>query len=130
MTDRNKSRFSCNVRTLFSQYSVKKHSSVKQFYPSVLLPTKRFVFLLNLLAFDRLSLVRRFFWHSIVKQALTDGAQYVMTFFDVLDFGEQGYSIIHVFFSSLLFVYRKVWWKYFANAENRRRLFKRTNYLR
>uniref|UniRef100_A0A914XLD4 Protein RFT1 homolog n=1 Tax=Plectus sambesii TaxID=2011161 RepID=A0A914XLD4_9BILA len=37
----------------------------------------------------RWKLVRSFFGHSLVKQTLTDGAGYIMTFFNVISFGEQ-----------------------------------------
>lgn len=42
------------------------------------------------------ALVRSFWSHSLVKQLLTEGERYVMTFFNVLNFSDQGvYDVIH-----------------------------------
>lgn len=45
---------------------------------------------------DLKQLVGSFWAHSLVKQLLTEGERYVMTFFNVLDFSDQGvYDVIH-----------------------------------
>lgn len=41
---------------------------------------------------SKISLIRVFFAHSIRKQFLTDGAGYVMSFFNVITLADQGIS--------------------------------------
>ncbi|XP_005103879.1 protein RFT1 homolog [Aplysia californica] len=63
--------------------------SIRDIYPSVI-KDKPFI--------DRelASLTASFFQQSFLKQILTEGEKYVMTFFDVLSFGDQGiYDVIN-----------------------------------